>query len=253
MSAREKYNVVTLGSMVLLILGTAGCLATHKYVQNEAVQPLKGQIQTVDKKVDKVDSRATEIDQRVSDVDRRAEQGITGANDKAQAADQDAQKANQAAQGAQQTADKGVGLATKAEQDIDNIDNYQAVKTESVLFGFNRYDLTDDDQQQLGNLTQTITPLKHYAIEVVGFTDKVGPKDYNLELSRKRADTVVRYLNENAHVPLVKIHVVGLGDDEPVADNKTRDGRKQNRRVEVRVMAPGTGQGPEAAVGTQTH
>ena len=48
----------------------------------------------------------------------------------------------------------------------------------------------------------------------------------------------MRYLTENAHVPLVKIRVLGYGVDDPVADNHSRDGRQQNRRVEVEIMAP---------------
>ena len=249
MIAHEKCNVVSLGAVVLLILGSTGCLATRKYVQTQAVVPLQGNIQAVDKKVD---SKTGELDQRISDVDRKAEQGYSTATAKAETADQDAQKANQQAQGAQQTADKGVNLATQAEQQIDNIDNYQPVKTESVLFGFNRSNLTTDDQQQLEGLTQTLTSMKHYAIEVEGFTDKIGSKQYNLELSRRRADAVVRYLTENEHVPLVKIHVLGLGEDEPVADNHTSDGRKQNRRVEIRIMAPELGQQAEAGATQQT-
>ena len=62
-------------------------------------------------------------------------------------------------------------------------------------------DLTDDDQQQLDSLNQTLGSLKHYAIEVEGFTDKTGTQQYNLELSQRRADAVVRYLTENEHVP----------------------------------------------------
>lgn len=239
MIAREKYHVVTLGAVVPLLLGSTACLATRKYVQTQAVAPLQGQIQTLDKKVDTNDK---ELDQRITDVDRQAEQGYSNAIAKAEAADQDAQKADQKAAGAQQTADKGVNLATQAQQQIDNIDNYQQVKTESVLFGFNRSELTADDQQQIDGLAQSFASLKHYVIEVKGFTDQVGPKQYNLELSRRRADAVVRYLTENANVPLVKIHVLGFGEDQPVADNNTRDGRKQNRRVEIRVMAPELGQ-----------
>ena len=88
--------------------------------------------------------------------------------------------------------------------------------------------------------------MKHYAIEVEGFTDSTGPKQYNLELSQHRADSVVRYLTENDNVPLVKIHVIGLGEDEPAADNQTLDGRKQNRRVQIRVMAPDLGETSQA-------
>jgi outer membrane protein OmpA-like peptidoglycan-associated protein len=256
MISDAKCNIVTLGGVALLAFAATGCLATRNYVRTQAVAPLQANIKTVDQKVD---SKTNELDQRISDVDRHAEQGISEATGKAEAADQHAQIANQAAQGAQQTADKGVNVATQAERQIDNIDNYQTVKSENVLFDFNRADLTADDQQQLAGLTQSLASLKHYAIEVEGFTDATGPKQYNLELSRRRADAVVRYLTEDANVPLVKIHVIGLGEDEPSADNHTRDGRKQNRRVQIRVVAPELGQqaetvpenGTTAARGTQ--
>jgi OOP family OmpA-OmpF porin len=251
MIAYGKCNIVTLGGVVLLVLGSTGCLATRKYVQTQAVTPLQGNIQTVDKKVD---TKTGELDQRISEVDRNSERGYSEATAKADAADKAAQKADQDAQSADQTANKGVNLATQADQKIENIDNYQPVKTESVLFGFNRSNLTDDDQQQLQSLTQTLASLKHYAIEVKGFTDKTGSKEYNLELSQRRADAVVRFLTENDQVPLVKIHVLGFGEDAPAADNKTSDGRKQNRRVEVRIMAAATEQQaaggvPQAAAG----
>lgn len=247
MRARDSFNLVALAAGGLLVLSTSGCLATHKYVQTQAVAPLQGKVDALNKKTD-------DIDRHVTEVDREAEQGYSKATAQAEQADKDAktadqnaQAADQKAQGAQQTADKGVSLASNAQQEIDNIDNYQPVKTESVLFGFNRADLTKADQEQLGDLSQTIGSLKHYAVVVEGYTDHVGPKDYNLQLSQRRADTVVRYLTENEHVPLVKIHVMGFGEDQPAADNHTSAGRKQNRRVEVKIMAPDLGQQAEGA------
>ncbi len=249
----SSRRLLVLASALLLVLGTAGCLATRKYVQTQAVAPLDTRIQGVDKKID---TKTSELDSRITDVDHKAEQGIATATNKADTADQNAQKANQAAQGAQQTADKGVTLANQTQQEIDNIDNYQSVKSETVHFDFNRADLTDEDKQQLDTLTQTLSSLKHYAIAVQGYTDATGPKQYNLDLSRRRADSVVRYLTESEHVPLVKIHVLGFGEDQPAADNKTRDGRKENRRVEVRIMAPQTAQAStpqqQAASGSPT-
>lgn len=240
MIADQKCDLFKFCGIAFATVAMTGCLATRKYVQTQAVAPLQGNIKAVDQKVD---TKTKELDERISDVDRHAEQGYSESSAKAEAAGQNADKANQAAQGAQQTADKGVNMASQAEHQIDNLDNYQPVKTENVLFGFNRYNLNDDAQQQLQELTQTLGSLKHYVIEVEGFTDTVGPKQYNLELSQRRADSVVRYLTENANVPLVKIHVIGLGEDEPAADNHTRDGRQQNRRVQIRIMAPDLGQG----------
>jgi len=222
-----------LSMVVMLLLGTVGC-ATKKWVQAQAIEPLEVKINGVDKKVDQ---KTGEVGQRVTDLDRKTEQGMSAAQNKADSADRDAQKANQAAQSAQQTADKGVSEATQARQEIENLDNYQPVKTETVRFAFNHADLKPEDQTELDSLTQTLSPLKHYAVEVRGFTDTTGSKQYNLELSRRRADAVVRYLSEKLNVPLVKIHVLGLGEDLPAADNKTSDGRTENRRVEIRILA----------------
>lgn len=234
---RNHFRIIAMGASVALILASAGC-ATKKWVQTKVVQPMETKIHNVDQKTDKVDSRVT-------DLDAKTERGISDAAAKAEAANQQALQANQQAvqagqqaQGAQQTADKGVSKASQAQTAIDNIDNYQAVKSETVLFGFNKSVLTDDEKQKLDTLAESLASLKHYAIDVEGFTDKTGPAQYNLELSQQRADSVVRYLTENAHVPLVKIHVLGYGKDEPAASNSTRSGRKQNRRVEVKVLAP---------------
>jgi outer membrane protein OmpA-like peptidoglycan-associated protein len=72
---------------------------------------------------------------------------------------------------------------------------------------------------------------------VQGFTDATGSKNTNIALAQKRADEVVRYLTVNHNIPLRKIHVLGVGEENFVADNKTREGRKQNRRVEIKVFA----------------
>ena len=71
-----------------------------------------------------------------------------------------------------------------------------------------------------------------------GFTDNVGGKQYNLQLSRKRADAVVRYLTLEKQIPLVRVYTAGYGDDGATASNKTRHGREQNRRVDVSILAP---------------
>lgn len=231
------YRTIVVGTSLALIMGSAGC-ATKKWVQTKVVQPMEAKIHNVDQKTDKVDSRVTDLDAKtergISDAAAKAE----AANQQAVEADQHAGQATSAAQTAQQTADKGVTKATAAQTAIDNIDNYQPVKTDTVLFGFNKSNLSDDEKQKLDTLSQSLSQLKHYEIDVKGFTDKTGPAQYNLELSRRRADAVVRYLTENAHVPLVKIHVLGYGEDEPAATNRTISGRKQNRRVEVKILAP---------------
>ena len=75
-------------------------------------------------------------------------------------------------------------------------------------------------------------------IEVQGFTDKTGTADINEKLSQDRAEAAARYLVNQHQIPVRDINMLGSGYASPVGDDKTRDGRKQNRRVEVRLFVP---------------
>lgn len=225
-----RSRVLALGATALLVVLGPAC-ATKKWVQTQVVPPLDTKIQSVDKKTDA-------NGQRITDVDQKAESGISGAQAKADSAGRDAAKADEHAGEAQTLAQKGVDQATQVGKDLDNIDNFQPVKTETVLFRINHSELTVEDKSKLDELAQNVTSMKHFAVEVQGYTDKTGGKNYNLELSRRRADAVVRYLTEVHNVPLVKIHMLGYGPDSPAQPNNTREGRKQNRRVDIKVLAP---------------
>ena len=73
-------------------------------------------------------------------------------------------------------------------------------------------------------------------IEIEGHTDNAGTPDVNYKLGLERAENVKRYLYEQHQVPLHKINVISYGEDKPIAPNKTRDGRAQNRRVVIKVL-----------------
>jgi outer membrane protein OmpA-like peptidoglycan-associated protein len=79
--------------------------------------------------------------------------------------------------------------------------------------------------------------MKGYIVEVEGFADRTGNVLYNRELSRKRADAVVHYLAVEHNIPLRSIRELGVGSDFPDANNKTREDRKENRRVDVKIYA----------------
>jgi len=93
--------------------------------------------------------------------------------------------------------------------------------------------------------------MKRYFVAIEGFTDKTGTPEYNLELSRRRAEAVQTYLVSQHNVPVYRIQIVGLGKDKPVNDEKTRDDRQKNRRVQVTIFSadggPGTAQNPGSA------
>jgi outer membrane protein OmpA-like peptidoglycan-associated protein len=215
----------------------SGC-ATKKFVRQ--------QIATLDTKVTAVDAKTKENAERIDAVDRRATQGITAAataDTKATQAGAAAAAAATSATNAQRTADtanQGVQAAgtriTNVENRFNTIDTYTAGPVQSVTFKTNSTALSDADKSTLDGIAGQVSNLTSgYAIEIEGFTDGQGGESFNNGLSDRRADAVMRYL-VSKNVALHRITIVGLGKSNPVGDNKTKAGREQNRRVEVKVL-----------------
>ncbi len=98
--------------------------------------------------------------------------------------------------------------------------------------------MPDETKAELDQLVQQLKSEPNGGfIEIEGHTDNAGGKDLNKRLGLERAENVKRYLYEQHQVPLHKINVISYGEDKPIAPNKTRDGRAQNRRVVIRVLA----------------
>jgi|GEM_PF-708898 len=107
----------------------------------------------------------------------------------------------------------------------------------ALLFGFDSADLSDDAKAVLD---ERIEKYKGQAeltenVKVIGHTDSTGPEAYNQGLSERRAKSVATYLESNTNITDDQIDSMGKGESEPVASNATRDGRAQNRRVEIHV------------------
>ncbi|HYZ83798.1 MAG TPA: OmpA family protein [Bryobacteraceae bacterium] len=245
-----------LGVAMLIVFGTTGC-ATKKYVR-QTVGPVESRVASNEKKTADHSSAIGELENNLSRTDEKALE----ADRKAVTAGQEAQKANQAAMAAATRADEARALAESTGNSLNevvtNLDNYQPVTSQAILFPVNRYTLTKEAQQQLDDAVAQLGQAGNYVLEVQGFTDSTGSKEFNLRLAQRRADSVVRYLTVKHNVPLRKINVLGIGEDNFAADNKTREGRKQNRRVEVKVYAlnvrgTGTGTGASAAPTTNMH
>lgn len=232
-----------LSTLIVFSMLTTGC-ATKKFV-HKMTDPLETRLGKNEKKT-------AENTQQIQQVDQRAQEGISAAQSKADSASEQAAKAGEQAQGAQTLAQRGIDQANAVDRKVENYDNFQTVKTATVLFGFNKSELTDEDQAKLDQVAAGIQSMKHYVIEVQGYTDTTGSAHYNLQLSHRRADAVVRYLTVKHNIPLVKISLLGYGEESPVASNKTREGRKENRRVEIRVLAPEWAAGQVNAQGQQS-
>lgn len=234
MTALYARPAAMFGAAVIMLVGT-GC-ATKKHVR-QVVGPVEARVNQTEQRNAEQQAAIGELGNSVSRADERA----MDAERKAREAGQAAQTAHNRADVAHTRADSAHTLAESTRARLtelsENIDNYKMVTTENILFGLNRHKLTEEAQAQLDAAVAQLQGSKSFVLEIQGFTDATGSTAHNLDLSRKRADSVVRYLTVKHNVPLRKINVLGVGEDDPTADNKSREGRKQARRVEMRVYA----------------
>jgi outer membrane protein OmpA-like peptidoglycan-associated protein len=247
-----KTVFLTVGALGMSLLGT-GCVATHKYVA-KTIAPVEQRVSGTEAKNTDQDKQLASHTTEIADLDRDASQTkeklrdtdakASQAGDAAKMADQKAGIAQQSADGAKQAAD---GARTFAEQGLTKLDltmqsmnKFQVLKSDAVLFDFNKDTLTDEGKAQLDELATQAKGMDRYVIELQGFTDKSGSPTYNETLSEARVQAVARYLANEHQIPVRSISMLGAGYARPVADDKTREGRKMNRRVEVRLWVPET-------------
>src|SRR5215204_5134886 len=120
---------------------------------------------------------------------------------------------------------------------VSALDDYDVQETVAVTFRTNSAVLSPEAKQQLDELAGKTTAARAFMIEVAGHTDSTGSEAKNFRLSRARAEAVVQYLAVNHKIPLRRfITPMGYGKTDAVADNTTAEGRKQNRRVEVKMI-----------------
>lgn len=105
-----------------------------------------------------------------------------------------------------------------------------------IQFAVNSSELTASSKTNLQDLAKTLNKYEDTNILIEGHTDSTGKHDYNMTLSEKRAASVSNYL-KTLGVTGVRLTTVGYGPDQPIADNATEAGRKENRRVEVAIFA----------------
>lgn len=127
--------------------------------------------------------------------------------------------------------------AGRAHERISSLDDYTVQDSASVYFGVNSSNISPEGRLALDDIARRAMTARGYVIEITGHADSTGNAQRNRTLSQQRADAVVRYLQENHEIPLRRmITPFGYGQLRPVADNSTAEGRRQNRRVEVKIL-----------------
>ena len=212
---------------LLLLSGAAllsGC-ATKAYVR-ENVDPLQT----------KLDQVARQLQQTQQNVEKNTT-AISATDEKATAADLRATDAINGAKQAQQTADQNSQEIRELRKVIANIDDYKVTGQATVLFAVNSAKLDTEDKQRLDHLVSNTNSLKRYFLAVAGYADQTGSPDYNLALSKRRADAVVLYLAGQRNVPFYQMRTIGFGEQQLVDDGISREARAMSRRVEIRIYS----------------
>lgn len=180
-----------------------------------------------------IDSRVAPAEDRLTQAEQNA-QRMTGQIDELMAV---SNAARGGAKAAQETADAAIEGVNATNQRISEVDNYVVQSNSTVNFKVNSAVLSPESKASLDQFAQSALTQKGFFIEVTGFASADGDANKNKELSKKRAQAVLDYLIDTHNVPLRRIGVsYGYGENQPVADNTTREGREQNRRVELKLM-----------------
>jgi len=199
------------------------------------VAPLEGRTGQLEGRAGQLEAKTGELTTKTGELDTR-----TG-----QLADQ--QKQDQQAIGEVKTdAQRANAGVSDVSGRVSSLDDYAEKAKATVYFKINSATLSPDAKRDLDDLVQKTKDLKGYMIEIAGFTDTTGNAAANERLSERRAEAVTQYLQQ-ADVPLRRILApAGLGETHAAADNTTSDGRKLNRRVEVKVLVNNTLSGTNA-------
>ena len=205
--------------LVLVALASAGCIATRGWV-NENLGKRQGQI----------DDRFARTETTVRDVGDAARV----AQSRAEAAQERAETAFGRAEAAHGRAEAAYGRADEVNARLSRLwtgrNKRNVVETVHVQFGFDRADLSDGAQTALLGIIKELKSNGDLTVDLEGYTDPTGPRDYNVGLSQRRVESVRRYLIENG-ADLARIYSVGMG---PLTAGPSEHAKL--RRVTVRLM-----------------
>lgn len=217
-------KTMALIGIAIVVVSGSSC-ATKKYVRNrvnERVTPLEN-------RTGELEETSRRNTQEISRISRDVEE-VRGRADRAQ------QAADRAASAAEQANTRVTGVEQSVTDLRSNLDKYTLQKTVTVLFDVNKSELTPEATSTLNQLASQIKDRNGFLLEIQGFASSEGDAEKNERLSQARSEAVKKYLADALNIPLFRMYILGFGTSRPVADNSTKEGRIQNRRVEVRLL-----------------
>jgi outer membrane protein OmpA-like peptidoglycan-associated protein len=219
-------KVVLAVSLLALTLGSTTACATKKFVRGEVGQ-VNDKVDTLSRSLEETQERTRANEAKIGEVDQKA----AAADQRAAAAGRSADMAGAAAAAVNTRAD---AIEKSAKRIVYEV----VLNEEKGNFKFGKATMPENVTPELDQLVQQLKANPNGAyIEIEGHTDNKGTEDVNYRLGLERAEAVKRYLYETHQVPLHKINVISYGETKPAGDNKTKEGRAQNRRVVIKVLA----------------
>jgi outer membrane protein OmpA-like peptidoglycan-associated protein len=223
--------------VAVLALGASTACATKKFVQT-SVSEVNDKVDSLGRSVEATQERTRQNEAKIADVDQRAQSAAQAAGQAASAADATARQAGSAAAAANSNANAVGGKVDTLDKATRRLIFEVVLSEDSGNFTFGRADLPDGAKQKIDELVSKLTQdPKNIYLEIEGHTDSVGGKEINEKVGMGRAESVKRYLYEKHHIPLHKMNVISYGAEKPAAPNTTKEGRAQNRRVVIRILA----------------
>ena len=226
--------------IIVLALGVSTACATKKFVRT-SVGEVNTKVDSLGRSLEETQERTRQNEARIGEVDKTAQAAGTAAQAAGSAA-KEARGAADQASGAAKAAASTATMATAKAEEVDK--SVRRLVFEVVLsedqgnFQFAKTDLPDEAKAKLDEMiTKLKADPKAAWFEIEGHTDNIGPVALNERLGLERAEAVKRYLYEQHQIPLHKMNVISYGEDKPVAPNKTRAERAQNRRVVIKILA----------------
>ncbi len=208
----------------------SGELAAEKVRFNESdlrvARAVESRAVPLEERADTTEAKLTEVEANAQRLSGQLEELAAVSN-----------AARGGAKAAQATADAAVAGVNQTNERISALDDYEPQTVAAVNFRSGSAVLSDDSKMKLDDIATQAINAKGYVLEVTGYADSTGSIARNRVLSQRRADTVIRYLVENHNIPLRRIVTpYGFGETNPVAENTSREGRAQNRRVEIKLL-----------------
>ena len=209
--------------IVAVALGGSAC-ATKKMVRT-SIGEVNQKVDSQGRAIEETQERTRANEGRISEVDQ-----------KAQAAAQAAQQANTEATAAKMAANDAGGKFDTMDKASKRLVFEVVLSEDQGNFKFGKTALPDEAKQKIDEMVaQLKQDPKNVYLEIEGHTDNVGTPEVNEKIGLARAEAVKRYLYEQYQIPLHKMNVISYGEEKPVAPNKTKEGRAQNRRVVIKV------------------